>query len=68
MTDKPKPLTREEWEKGPTPAIPTIEWLKRVNVLIDALFAYRERTRGMIILTLSNVVLTNDIAAELGLE
>lgn len=47
MTDKPKPLTKAEWEafcmgltdKQEPEAL-------RIVALVDALFAYRERTRG----------------------
>ena len=70
MTAKPKPLTRAEWERGPVPVMPDAEWVLRMDALIDALFRYRERTRGMFDPGRRNGDAddTDQIAAELGIE
>jgi hypothetical protein len=52
MTDKPKPLTKAEWDdfreylqcEAPY-AEPEV--LARIAATLDVLFRYRERTRGM---------------------
>lgn len=46
MSDKPKPLTKAEFEYGPAPMSPG-EWLNRITATLNALFRYRERTCGM---------------------
>lgn len=72
MTNKPKPLTKAEWEytkqngdllalyAGHVPLVATL----------DALFVYRERTRDMYDPARHDGDLddTDDIAAELGIE
>ena len=80
MTDKPKPkpLTKAEWE-----VIRDGKWegdevsgrdlnacMRRVDATMDALFRYRERTRGMFDPGRRNGDLddTDTIAADLGLE
>lgn len=73
MPDKPKPLTKAEWERGPVPIIPNEEWPLRVSATLDALFRYRERTRGMFDPGRHNAVSDDDrdadqIAAEEGIE
>lgn len=69
MSGKVKPLTKAEWEVirdsiGPPPT----EGAKQLNATLDALFAYRERTRGMVGHDdEGRGYFSDDIAAELGL-
>lgn len=74
MTDNPKPLTRAEWEayKRSHFPMPGKEG-RRVTATLDALFRYRERTRGMFDPGRRNAVSDDDrdadtIAAEEGIE
>lgn len=49
MTDKPKPLTKAEWETISAGGLGWVDgrtW-ERIDATIAALFRYRERTRGM---------------------
>jgi len=76
MTDKPKPLTKAEWE-----VIRDGEWegdevsgrdlnacQRRVDATMDALFRYRERTLGMHRESFGPRLESDDIAAEEGIE
>lgn len=47
MTDKPKPLTKAEWEATRLETYQPYSTRGRINATIAALFRYRERTRGM---------------------
>lgn len=66
MTDKPKLLTKAEWI-GHGLIGADYSYLERVAILVNALFRYRERTRGWI-----NEDVTTEfadiIAAEEGIE
>lgn len=70
MSDKPKPLTKAEWEctkalwAGPGADLGEMD--RRINATLDALFAYRERTQGFY--SDDHMVESDDIAAELGIE
>lgn len=73
MPDKVKLLTKTEWERGPVPVIPDAEWNLRVAATLDALFRYRERTRGMWPVNKDAGAITfaenaEEAAAELGIE
>ena len=73
MPDNPKPLTKAELEFGQPPDVTDRVWRNRECATIDALFAYRERTRGGIAWKSGNpigsrMVNTDAIAADLGLE
>ena len=65
MTDKPKPLSRDEWKAGECSGTWGGDWDDRMQATLDALFEYRERTVDMA----DCMGLTaNTVAAELGIE
>ena len=73
--DKPKPLTRAEWEAWKSgramPADDMDALDRRIDATIDALFRYRDRTRGMFTVDKDGRVCQDtaeDIAREEGLE
>jgi len=82
--DKIGPLTKDQWEimrpdPGDPIVCPTVKEYRAMWLTLDALFAYRARTKGMAVGTLhfvENVPVvtthpvrfTNEIAKELGLE
>lgn len=69
MTDKPKPLTKAEYDAMRSGAIYDAEDVgslsSRMAATLDAQFQYRERTRGM---GSTFGESADDIAAELGIE
>lgn len=70
MTDKPKPLTKAEWEAYKRTVRPVDGTDgRRVIATLDELFRYRERTKGMIVWAgFSEERGANEIAAEIGIE
>jgi len=69
MPDKPKLLTRAEWEayKRTHFPMPGTEG-GRVIATLDALFRYRERTRGLDKYICEDGSSADDVAAKLGIK
>lgn len=69
--EKPKPLTRKQWETSKKKSVRVGGEVDRVNATVDALFRYRDRTRGMFTVDKDGRVCQDtaeDIAREEGLE